>query len=634
MATPPADDKGWFQKGKEKLKSGFNTASESSTGRAFIGALKNIVGWDLGHKDGQNSDGTHAGKKVGKYPKPPKKQIAKKPQPDQTQARAQATDKPFTILNPPDKEGNINSRYYNHVVDSETYISTQAGARKGSKITVGPRPYSTFNKYSLVNYRGTPLDGTGLNGDGNKIAHDKASGAPTEYTLPYHKINVGTLDNPTTTKIVEATNEIENNFGYRYNYADFALAKYHNKIPNNYLITLRRFIHPAKDDIITPMEFDKGGNIVPLGEPDIARAVTWLGEATGNKLSDIVKFSNGFGWKDAESTIQTINIPPKQNTGGKFGDFVNSNRFFRAAANASAGVGFQQDYANSNPSGFDSFGDTYPNHIFGPLNVIKNVLVREQGLNFNQEFKLTFEYEMRHFEGANPKLMFLDLLSNILALTFNNAPFWGGATRYTGGGSAGPGKPLGDFEKLKNGDYLGFANSVVTGIGTMFSSVGAGLGELLTTGSFDGLSKNKFLNNLLGGFAMEMLNTPQGAQSAAALLTGDPTGQWHLTIGNPFDPIMVIGNLCMTNCEVNFDGPLGVQDFPEHMTAVITLKPGRPRDKGEIESMFNAGRGRFYVQPDDVADINKTIDAREYGEKGPGAGKSAFVNAFRKMSNQ
>ena len=404
------------------------------------------------------------------------------------------------------------------------------------------------------------------------------------------------------------------------------------------MITLRRFIAPAKDDIITPHEFDKAGTLVALGEPDIARAVTWLGEATGNKLSDIVKFSNGFGWKDAESTVQTINVPKRENTGGKLGNLINNNRILRAGALTGAGSNFQSDYSASNPTGFDAFTDTYPNHIFGPLNVIKNVLVREQGLVFNQEFKITFEYELRHFEGANPKLMFLDLLSNILALTYNNAPFWGGATRYTGGGSTGPAGPIGDFDKLKNGDYLGFANSLIDGIGKMFKGVGAGFGELLTTGSFEGLLNNKFLNNLIGGFAMEMFNTPQGAQSAAALLSGNPTGQWHLTVGNPFDPIMVIGNLCMTNCEVNFDGPLGVQDFPELLKVVITLKPGRPRDKGEIESMFNAGRGRFYVQPDDVADINKSLDAREYGEKSENGGKggkaTAFINSFRKMTNQ
>ena len=627
MATPPADDKSWFQKGKDKLKSGFNTASESSTGRAFIGALKNIVGWDLGHKDGQNSDGTDVGKKKGKGKD--KKQVAKKAQPDQTQQRAKFKDEPFTLLNPKADK----SRYYNHVVESFGYTNkTENHKKKGELITVGPRPYSTFNKYSLVNYRGTPLDGTGLNADGASISAKK-NGKPQAYTGVYHKINVKTLDNPTTTRIVQATSAIENNFGYRYNYADFALAKYHNKIPNNYLITLRRFISPAKDDIITPCEFDKSGELKPLGEPDIARAVTWLGEATGNKLADIVKFSNGFGWKDAESTVQTINIPKRENTGGKFGDFVNSNRFARAAALASSGTSYAQDYANSNPSGYDHFGDTYPNHVYGPLNVIKNVLVREQGLTFNQEFKITFEYELRHFEGANPKLMFLDLLSNILALTYNNAPFWGGATRYTGGGSAGPAKPLGDFDALANGDYLAFGNSLIKGIGDLFKGAGAGFGELFTTGSFEGLKNNKFLNNLIGGFAMETFNTPQGAQSAAALLSGAPTGQWHLTIGNPFDPIMVIGNLCMTNCEVNFDGPLGIQDFPEQLKVTITLKPGRPRDKGEIESMFNAGRGRFYVQPSDVADINKSVEAREYGEQGKGAGKSPFVNAFRKMSN-
>jgi hypothetical protein len=141
------------------------------------------------------------------------------------------------------------------------------------------------------------------------------------------------------------------------------------------------------------------------------------------------------------------------------------------------------------------------------------------------------------------------------------------------------------------------------------------------------------INNLIGGPAMEMFNTPQGAQAAASLLTGDPTGNWHLTIGNPLDPIVVIGNLCMTDCEITFEGANAVQDFPERLVAVIKLKPGRPRDKAEIESMFNAGRGRFYLQPGDVADINKTTDVSAYGNKDRKVAKGDFINVFRKVSN-
>jgi transposase len=90
----------------------------------------------------------------------------------------------------------------------------------------------------------------------------------------------------------------------------------------------------------------------------------------------------------------------------------------------------------------------------------------------------------------------------------------------------------------------------------------------------------------------------------------------------------------MEDCEITFEGASTIHDFPERLIAVIKLKPGRPRDKAEIESMFNTGRGRFYVQPDDVADINKTIDVSAYGNKDTGAPtKDSFVNVFRKLSN-
>ncbi len=53
------------------------------------------------------------------------------------------------------------------------------------------------------------------------------------------------------------------------------------------------------------------------------------------------------------------------------------------------------------------------------------------------------------------------------------------------------------------------------------------------------------------------------------------------------------------------------------MKVEITLKPGRPRDKGEIESMFNAGRGRMYLQPDveNAVDLDAIYDVSAYGNK-------------------
>ena len=221
----------------------------------------------------------------------------------------------------------------------------------------------------------------------------------------------------------------------------------------------------------------------------------------------------------------------------------------------------------------------------------------------------------------------LDQLANILALTYNNAPFWGGDVRYIGDGSVA--RPLGKLGLLKSGDFGGYMKSVVSDLtgkdtGSTWKNLTEGVSDFVS-----GDNIQKTVNNLLSGSLMDMFNSPQGGQAVAALLSGDPTGQWHVTIGNPLNPIAVIGNLACTNTAVNFEGPMGLQDFPEKLVVEITLKPARPRDKAEIESMFNSGRGRFYIQPADEIDINATIDVNAYGK----TQKSKLDSELRKYSN-
>ena len=336
-------------------------------------------------------------------------------------------------------------------------------------------------------------------------------------------------------------------------------------------------------------------------------------------MAEIIKFSHGFSWKDAEAEVQEL-TSQKGAKSGKLGGLINSNKFLRgavAAANGQDAVDLARQQANA---GFDPFKETYPNHVFGPLNVIKSVVQRDQGLTFENEFTLKFEYELRELGGANPKVLMLDQLSNILALTYNNAPFWGGSVRYLGDGSTA--FPLGDVDKLRSGDYGGFITSV-------FSDFGKGMGDTFKSGSDLLGTIGKGLSNALGGSLMEMFNSPQGGQYVKALLTGDPTGQWHVTIGNPLNPIAVIGNLVCTGTDVSFEGNMGPEDFPERLVVSIKLKPGRPRDKAEIESMFNAGRGRFYIAPKDGVDVNKSVDVNAYGK----AGNSHYTNTFRKITN-
>lgn len=413
-----------------------------------------------------------------------------------------------------------------------------------------------------------------------------------------------TAQNPTPAKIIDYFQE-SGSLATQYSWADFLYAKYLHRIPNNYMITLRRFNFPVIDNIFDAITFDhKSGNMINIDQPDISRAITWMSEVTGNKLEDIITWSNSFDWQEIESEVQTLTSNAQGITGsGILG--IGSTGFGPAAAISSiATLGSGTNTAAARTAdvnaGFDPLSETYRNYEFGPIDVIKKMLIRKAGLNFNQEFEIKFHYDLRSHGEINPKMAFCDILSNLLVLTYNNAPFWGGATRYIGNGRFG--KPLGSHDKLAAGDVNGFLKSIVSdGAGLLSNVFGDGEGGFSVDSIFEGIGNVGA--DMLGGLLSEKLNTPQRAQVAQAYLTGEPTGEWHMTIGNPLNPICAIGNLTLHDAKFQFKGPLSRDDFPTELEVTLTLKPGRPRDKGEIETIFNAGRGRLYHAPEGFDDV-------------------------------
>jgi hypothetical protein len=517
-----------------------------------------------------------------------------------------------------------NNTLYDQPVDSYKYYPPESAGKAGPKgkgrqkgppgpavSEKGPIPYSAFNRYTLMKYRGTPL--TGLQ-----------PGVGPDLKKDYNLINPETLLEPTVTNIIQMTNE-HGSLGYRYNYSDFAMCKYIGKIPNNYMITLRRFPFPVEDDIITPFAIGNDGQKENAKSPDIARAITWMSEATGNNLTDMLALDYKYHWEEKKADVQTITANNSDQSGGKLGSGLLSSRVGKAFMGAGQGLnGVQVEQNAANGGGYDALEKTYPNHVFGPYNKIVTMMTRGQdGLQFEKEFTVKFQYEMKGIFGANPKVLFMDQFANILALTYSTAPFWGGEVRYLGSGSIG--KPFGNIDLLRGGHYKEFLGSVMNDLQGMASNIVDDIKK-------NGLGGSKVVSNLLGGALMDLFNSPQAANVAQALLTGDATGQWHITVGNPLNPMMVMGNLIITGTKINFKGGNGVQDFPEEMEVEITLKPGRPRDKSDIESMFNAGRGRFYIKPNDGVDINKTRDVSEYGEKGS-AGANLTGTAAQKGSH-
>lgn len=352
-------------------------------------------------------------------------------------------------------------------------------------------------------------------------------------------------------------------------------------LPINRMITLRRFPYPVPDNIfdIAPGEGDTKN---AAGEPDIARMVTYMDQDI-NKISDILKFTYKMNW--AMKSAQTENVGGQLN-----GDQRGVSGFMGSLASlCDDGTLSRQAIQGQNVLAMNPLNDS--NKIHGPVDSLARVWLRDIGLETDLKFQIVFDYELRSINGLNQKAMFIDLLSNILACTFNDARFWGGARIWVGGRPSPWIRKLawmnsGDAEKLINSAGIAIKEAV-----KQFSTPQSALDTL----------KNIAMNglNLALGKLLDKIGRPS-TMVMNSLLKGDPIGDWHLTIGNPMNPIMCIGNLRMTDTEIEFGDRLGYDDFPTSIKVTCTLEQGLDRGRAEIESMFNQGYSRTYWTPQSV----------------------------------
>jgi hypothetical protein len=422
------------------------------------------------------------------------------------------------------------------------------------------------------------------------------------------------------------------NTKFPYRYQDFVFLKYWKKIPLNYMITLRRYTFPVIDNVGTVSEAK--GDVESSKLTPAATAITFLGEDPGNKISTILgPISAGLKWKEVKADVWEVNfsgsLPQANGPAPGFAAVLGYLTGGPAAAKPSVGGGPPPDPYNNGP---------YANKILGPVTVIDSTKARERGVTFKHEIKLQFEYVARSIGGINSKAAMLDILGNLMLLTYNEAAFWGGMNRYMPmaaqggippflGGSAGR-------DAWMKGDVDGFFNA----LGDQFASALENVGDMF----------QKFFDDPIGGLksiasgalsGAMLMNTTQGMgfmQGIHSLLTGDPVGEWHLTVGNPLNPMMMIGNLICTGIEISFNDELGPDDFPTELKAVVTLEHGMPRDRAGIESMFNKGSGRVYSVPkgyeNSFSSYNTTaVDTSTGGTKsGPNPwGESSGVVANR-----
>jgi hypothetical protein len=278
---------------------------------------------------------------------------------------------------------------------------------------------------------------------------------------------------------------------------------------------------------------------------------------------------------------------------------------------------------NAPYKGLAGFRDT-KTKVYGPVDSIRSTYVRDdKGLSFEQSFSLVFEYELKSYNGINGKQAMLDLISNILNVTYSTGSFWGGGYK---GYAAHQSNIFANLNIFKTrGGFTNFVDAFATDLQNLSGNVKS------TFAGKKPLEVIKGMLNSIGGMLMSgMLNKLGRPQKAMynALLSPAPIGFWHVTIGNPKKPIMSIGNMIITNCEIEHHGPLGLDDFPTGLKVTVQLTRGKPRDLRDIEKLYMQGNDRIYTSMGD-----KVFDMYKNAELYQGHRKAGTIKQYKPVSD-
>lgn len=504
--------------------------------------------------------------------------------------------------------------------------------------------------------------------------------------------------NPTVTNIIAWSNK--DKWGRTpYSFQDFVFCKYWNIIPNNRLITFRKYGVPTFDNLNFPNMVTESGEASDIKCAPIATVVTYFGGESPNKLGDFLKFATGTLWEEINADVHKVSgdmgdnphaVIDRMNERSGFNGVGSLSNIINQSLNKTGFLtgqyfsfakftgmldkdGFtgpsQAAFEKLSAANVDPTESLFSNRVIGPVNRVSSVQKRKAGIEFSQQFTLICQYVARPIGGVNTKAALLDILANCMEIASPEAVFWGGGYRFmikphlypfkntktknnimdalyagkifgndgaianalSGLRSFGTADGSGDFKwsnvtaNLGNilGQTMGAIGGMLQSISSTLFGESSKLSSWLKSGT-DALSSEEQqaageskLNNLFGNLnkmwkdQVIQETTLPSIEGMRALLTGTPVGNWHLTIGNPLNPIMVCGNLICKKMDVEFGEELGPDDFPLELKVTYTIEHAMARDKAAIQSMFNRGSGRIYKLPDYItatSDFETKVD--------------------------
>jgi hypothetical protein len=368
--------------------------------------------------------------------------------------------------------------------------------------------------------------------------------------------------------------------------ADFAYLKDIGVYPINRLWILRRY----PDNVIVP---DKPTDWGENSQEPISTVIGWIKDGENESMFDL---SFGENWTDQTDMIDQVMSNMLENEFGihlKAGMAIPgwSQGILFGMLNA---MGLTSDYSVENvPTGDPNV-----------LRVAKMRDIMSQSLRSELSFKLETCYEQKYINGIDPGQAFLDVMTNLFKMGTSDQRF-----------ILNSGKLVGKFMSMLNqknasgGQWLRLINQFVEafslGISNFFkevkdlgASVNAQQEEPTTAGALRS-SLTSSISDYVQGATQVLLNGTVSKyrwplKGSIALMSGLSTTPWHLTIGNPYSPIINLANIHVKDVKIKGSSDLGFNDMPVRIEVSIDATLGRPLGKQELEKMFNNGYKRVY----------------------------------------
>lgn len=359
----------------------------------------------------------------------------------------------------------------------------------------------------------------------------------------------------------------------------FAYLKNFNTYPANRLMVLRRFINGVNDDLfITTMKplhtmvtYYSPDNI-PL---DISFNEKWkpFNDSFMSVLEDVIGIKLDSSLPGGGSKLAKI-----------AGSSLSQDMFSRIGQKL----------------GIVTSGDL----IYGDPNVIYEANTRDisgeevsSGLESDIDIKFEATYILNEINGVDANSAMMQIIAEAIHMGTSNARFF-----ISSGGESF----LNEFTKnMRDGNAEASYNQVLEAVKNALNDfsdqlikLGGGLAETAKEGGVPAVLE-KVVKGAIDLVGDVLKNRYQRYKwkliGAISALTGQETGPWHITMGNPKNPWFMCGNLILKSSSIEFDGELGYNDMPNEVTIKYTLKSGRSRGASEIASLFNKGKGRIYI---------------------------------------